>query len=86
MNTGKHTCEYCEIDDVAASIIKGSIKISNSMYNDLSLMDFDVYINPVIELELYVANCAGDPLFNSCKKINYCPMCGRRLSNGETEV
>jgi hypothetical protein len=72
------SCSFCDLDDVTDSLVKSNLTIKGGM-TDLSLLDFEVFINSEGEIELYGDNCNGDPMFRSVQKINYCPMCGRKL-------
>ena len=65
-------CEYCESDK------KGYVKhLYDVAYGDFATMGF----YPATK-EVCVEVDAFGKLFTNTFKINYCPMCGRRLNNG----
>ena len=70
-------CKYCKelftgwMND---SLIQDHVNLECGF----NLLDIDVFINDD-ELELFVDNGSCDEICKKTLKINYCPMCGRRL-------
>jgi len=70
-------CEYCSESAGCGNdgLLLGKVKFEHG----IDLLDINVFINCYNKLELYVDDSSCDEICKSTIKINYCPMCGRRL-------
>lgn len=70
-------CNYCSelfTGDCNDSLLMGDVNLECG----INLFNVDVFINDD-ELEVFVDNLEGREICKKTLKINYCPMCGRRL-------
>lgn len=70
-------CKYCRelfTGDCNYCFFQNDVNLENG----LNLFDINVFINDD-KLELYVDTIDCTEICKSIIKINYCPMCGRRL-------
>ncbi len=82
VNISKDECKFCSesfTGDCNASLIEDQLRIFNSAEMFLGV---DVFINDN-ELELYIDDSVGDGVLKRKVPINYCPMCGRPISNAD---
>lgn len=80
-------CEYCseEHRDYREEIAYFSIPLFSKEYIDNALLNFSIRIDDQDNLEMYafasLDHIAGDDGKEFKKKINYCPICGRKLES-----
>lgn len=77
-------CKYCNFKDGEISD-EELVFTSIGMGENSNLLGLEIFIfddeenNPVMNVELYPV-CGGDePIISESIKINYCPICGRKL-------
>lgn len=77
-------CDYCQCD--SRNLPKPIIHIERPFFSDKAIFDLCIIPDEFdTEIGLNMCLAGGSELVNCSTVIDYCPMCGRKLNEGETE-
>lgn len=78
----ENSCNFCH-ESVNGDMNDDIVAMDICLSNGSLLMSTNVFVTDEGGLELYLDDPSGDMLSKCVTKIHYCPMCGRKLHNGD---